>query len=68
MVVSAVLGLLWPNPAQAYLPSGFFMNWFGRRQGEGLEFHILAAVLAGVLMRRGAGAFSLDRWLSRRLS
>lgn len=68
MVVSALFGLLRDDPARAYLPSGFFMNWFGQRQGEGLEFHILASGLAVALTIRGAGALSLDRWLARRLA
>jgi putative oxidoreductase len=67
MVVSGVLGWLRADPASAYLPSGFFMNWFGQRQGEGLEFHILAAALSAAIVFRGAGVLSLDRWLSRRL-
>jgi len=39
---------------------GFFMNWFGNQQGEGFEFHILAASMAAVLVLTGAGAWSLD--------
>jgi hypothetical protein len=41
------------------------MNWFGQRQGEGLEFHLPAVGLAGALTVRGAGAYSLDRRLAR---
>lgn len=48
-----------------HLPNGFFMNWMGNQKGEGFEFHLLAIGLASVVMLRGAGAFSLDRWLAR---
>jgi putative oxidoreductase len=43
---------------------GFFMNWFGNQKGEGYEYHLLALALAAVLILRGAGALSGDRWLS----
>ncbi len=46
--------------------NGFFMNWFGTMQGEGFEYHLLAIGLALVVMIRGSGAFSVDRWLFRR--
>ena len=45
---------------------GFFMNWTGQQKGEGFEYHLLALVIAIVLMVRGAGAFSVDRALSSR--
>ena len=42
---------------------GFFMNWYGDKQGQGIEYHILVIVLALVVMIKGGGAFSLDRVL-----
>lgn len=46
---------------------GFFMNWFGAQQGEGYEYHLLAIALSAGVVIAGSGAYSLDRWLSRRL-
>ncbi len=43
---------------------GFFMNWSGKQQGEGFEFHILAIAIGIALMIRGGGALSVDRMLS----
>jgi putative oxidoreductase len=43
---------------------GFFMNWSGQQKGEGFEYHLLAIVVAIVLMVRGSGGFSIDRALS----
>ncbi len=43
---------------------GFFMNWSGQQKGEGFEYHLLAIVVAVVLMVRGSGACSIDRALS----
>jgi putative oxidoreductase len=43
---------------------GLFVNWFGKQKGEGFEYHLLAIAMAVLVMMRGAGALSLDRWLS----
>ncbi|MFY9562028.1 MAG: DoxX family protein [Terriglobales bacterium] len=48
-----------------HLRNGFFMNWLGNQKGEGYEYHLLAIAIAAVLLLRGAGAFSVDRALSR---
>ena len=48
-----------------HLPNGFFMNWYGSQKGEGYEFHILAVAISFALLVRGAGAFSVDRALSK---
>jgi len=47
------------------LPNGLFMNWGGKQKGEGVEFHILAASIAIVLIAKGAGALSVDRAISK---
>jgi putative oxidoreductase len=44
---------------------GFFMNWFGNKQGEGYEYHLLAAAIAAALVVTGSGIWSLDRLLTR---
>jgi putative oxidoreductase len=46
-----------------HLPHGFFMNWFGNKQGEGFEFHMLALGLGLVVLIGGAGKWSVDRLL-----
>lgn len=46
--------------------NGFFMNWSGTQAGEGFEFHLLAIALSLVVAIKGSGAWSLDRWLTRR--
>jgi putative oxidoreductase len=48
-----------------HLRNGFFMNWMGNQKGEGYEFHLLALAIAATLLLRGAGAFSVDRALSK---
>ena len=48
-----------------HLQNGFFMNWMGTQKGEGFEYHLLTIAMAAALLLRGAGAFSLDRALSK---
>jgi putative oxidoreductase len=45
---------------------GFFMNWFGQKQGEGFEYHLLAIAIAIALMIKGGGRWSIDRLLSEK--
>ena len=51
----------------SHLSTGFFMNWTGTQAGEGFEYHILAMAMAAAVAIAGSGAYSLDRWLHRRL-
>ena len=48
-----------------HMPNGFFMNWANNQKGEGIEYHLMAIAMAAVLLLRGAGAFSVDRALSK---
>jgi len=43
---------------------GLFMNWAGNQKGEGIEFHLLVLAISFAIMMMGAGAFSVDGWLS----
>jgi putative oxidoreductase len=47
--------------------NGFYMNWSGNQKGEGFEYHLLALGLALVVIISGAGKWSIDRLLARRL-
>jgi len=61
----AALGLvgLMVGAISTHVPSGFFMNWFGRLPAgqEGFEYHLLVIALCGVIVVKGSGALSLDR-------
>jgi putative oxidoreductase len=50
--------------AMVHSAFGFFMNWNGKQQGEGIEYHLLVLATTAFLMIRGAGAFSVDRALT----
>jgi len=51
-----------------HLPHGFFMNWFGKQQGEGYEYHLLVIGIAATLLVTGAGRWSIDREISNRIA
>ncbi len=44
---------------------GFFMNWFGTQEGEGVEYHLLALGAALALIVNGAGGWSIDALIAR---
>jgi putative oxidoreductase len=44
-----------------HVANGFFMNWFGQKQGEGFEYHLLVIGIVIALLIRGGGALSIDR-------
>ena len=49
-----------------HVQHGFFMNWFGKQQGEGIEYHILVIGIALALVVSGGGMLSVDRYLGER--
>lgn len=46
---------------------GFYMNWGGNLGGEGYEYNLALIVLSLTLAVRGAGAWSLDGVIARRI-
>ena len=67
-LASAGLAVFMAVAASTHLSNGFFMNWFGRLPAgaEGFEYHLLAIALAVAVAARGAGAWSVDSWLTHR--
>lgn len=51
--------------ATVHARNGLFMNWTGTKHGEGFEFHILVIAICLAILWKGAGAFSIDRLLTR---
>lgn len=47
--------------AMTHLPHGFFMNWLGKQQGEGYEYHLLVIGIGLALLVTGGGRWSADR-------
>jgi putative oxidoreductase len=46
---------------------GFFMNRSGAQKGEGIEYHLLAAGLALVLIIGGGGSWALDSVIAKKV-
>lgn len=61
-----VIGLML-GAFSTHVTNGFFMNWFGALPAgqEGFEYHIVVIALAAIVALEGAGAWSVDRLLSR---
>jgi putative oxidoreductase len=54
--------------ATVHFRFGLFMDWFGSQKGHGIEYHLLAIVLALVVVVKGGGAFSLDGLVHQHVS
>jgi putative oxidoreductase len=48
-----------------HVQHGFFMNWFGKQAGEGIEYHLLVVGMALALVVSGGGRWSLDARLAK---
>jgi putative oxidoreductase len=51
----------------AHLQNGFFMNWLGKQQGEGYEYHLLVIGMSLALLVTGAGKWSVDKVIAERV-
>ena len=51
----------------AHLQNGFFMNWLGKQQGEGYEYHLLVIGMNLALLVTGAGKWSVDKLIAERV-
>jgi putative oxidoreductase len=50
-----------------HLHNGFFMNWLGKQQGEGYEYHLLVIGIGLALLVTGAGMWSVDKVIAERM-
>lgn len=58
VMFGAMVMVQWPN--------GFFMNWSGTQDGEGIQFTLLFIGAALALVGSGGGSLSVDRKLAER--
>ena len=63
-VAAGGLFIIFTGALIAHLPDGWFMNWFGKKTGEGIEYHVLLLSLLLIVIVRGSGAMSIDLWLT----
>jgi putative oxidoreductase len=50
-----------------HLPNGWTMNWFGEKNGEGIEYHVILLSLLLAVIVKGSGTMSLDLWLMTKM-
>ncbi len=62
-IAAALLAVVMALAASARMDNGFFLNWDGVQNGEGMEFHLLLAGTALAIVLIGGGNCSLDRFL-----
>lgn len=53
--------------AMVHWRNGFFMNWAGKQAGEGFEYHLLVIAISLAILIEGAGRWSIDRAVAKRL-
>jgi len=64
----AITGLTIGIVAAVHWRHGFFMNWDGNQQGEGIEFFLLVLSASVSLFISGGGKYSIDSFIDTRLS
>jgi len=47
---------------------GWMMNWYGRKNGEGIEYFVMLVSLLLLTILKGAGALSVDLWLTSKIA
>ena len=47
--------------------NGLFMNWNGKQAGEGFEYHLLVIAITLALLIAGAGRWSVDGEIAKKL-
>lgn len=64
-LAGAVILIMLGAVAITHAQYGFYMNWFGAQEGEGIEYHLLMIGLAAIIVVNGAGAYSLDLFVKK---
>ncbi len=49
----------------SHIKYGFFINWNGNQQGEGIEYFLLFIAIAVLTLLTGGGKFAIDRRIAK---
>ena len=63
-IAAGGLFIIFAGALIVHLPDGWSMNWFGKKSGEGIEYHIMLLALLLIVIVKGSGAMSIDLWLT----
>ena len=64
-IAAGGLFIIFSGALIVHLPDGWTVNWFGSKKGEGIEYFVLLLAVLLVIVFKGSGALSMDRWLTR---
>jgi putative oxidoreductase len=57
------LFIIFTGALVVHSPDGWSMNWFGKKNGEGIEYFVMLLSLLLIVIVKGSGAMSMDLWL-----
>lgn len=66
-IAAGGLFIIFTGALIVHLPDGWTMNWFGEKDGEGIEYHVMLLSLLLVVIVEGSGAMSIDLWLTSKM-
>lgn len=66
-IAALMLSVLMIVAMRMHWANGFFANWSGQQAGEGIEYHVLFAGAALSLVLLGAGKYSLDHLINKKM-
>ena len=58
------LFIIFKGALVVHTPDGWTMNWFGKKSGEGIEYIVMLLTLLLIIILKGSGAISADRFLT----
>jgi putative oxidoreductase len=64
-IAAGGLFIIFTGALIVHLQDGWTVNWFGSKKGEGIEYFVLLLAVLLVIILKGSGALSVDRWLAR---
>jgi putative oxidoreductase len=65
-IVAGGLFIIFVGALIVHLPDGWSMNWFGKKNGEGIEYHVMLVSLLLTVIVKGSGAISIDLLMTPR--
>jgi putative oxidoreductase len=66
-IAAGGLFIIFTGALVVHLPNGWTMNWFGEKNGEGIEYHVILLSLLLAVITKGSGAMSIDLWLMTKM-
>ena len=62
-VAAGVNFIIFMGALLVHVGDGWTLNWEGKKKGEGIEYFVLLLAVLLVIVVRGSGAVSVDRWI-----